>query len=61
MEGGRYYAENSEYPRVIDRRDGYAVKVFGAYDYDSAKNWAEMLNSGSDDEDDERSAPQDGE
>jgi hypothetical protein len=40
----RFYAENSEYPRVIDTRDGKAVFTAGADAYDTAKRVSGAMN-----------------
>jgi hypothetical protein len=40
----RFYAENSEYPRVIDSRDRFAVFTAGAGEFHTAENVARAMN-----------------
>jgi hypothetical protein len=40
----RFYAENSEYPRVIDSRDRFAVFAAGAGEFHTAENVARAMN-----------------
>jgi hypothetical protein len=40
----RFYAENSEYPRVIDTRSRHAVFVGEAYGYEAVKRVCDAMN-----------------
>jgi hypothetical protein len=41
----RFYAQNSEYPRVIDTRDGFAVFTADAWEFDTAVRVADAMNA----------------